>query len=193
MAVKSVRRGAKAADAPKEPAPSDGQDAPVDFGASTTSPAPPAPAVAKPINEAVQALQEIMLRVSNDSSGTWMGLDVTMPQMKVLLLLREHGALRVGVLARHLTVSTPTITGIVDRLVRQGLVRREDDPTDRRVVLNALTARGEGLMDRLRNRGGTELSRALDTLSAQEQADLARLLTRVMEQLDSGSGSVAAD
>jgi len=111
-------------------------------------------------DEAAQALQDIVMRISAESSGNWMGLDVTMPQMKVLMLLRENGALRVGVLARHLNVSTPTITGIVDRLVRQTLVRRDDDPTDRRVVLNVLTRQGEEMMDRLRQHGNGMISHA---------------------------------
>lgn len=151
-------------------------------------PSPPgAPAAPPSANEAVQALQEIVLRVSNETSGTWMGLDVTMPQMKVLLLLRENGPLRVGILARHLNVSTPTITGIVDRLVRQELVSRQDDPTDRRVVLNALTGRGVEMMERLHNRGGTELARAMTTLTGGEQAELARLLRRIGQQLELGA------
>lgn len=146
---------------------------------------------AKP-NEAVQALQNLMFRVTGDASGTWMDLDVTMPQMKVLMLLKENGALRVGVLARHLNVSTPTITGIVDRLVRQELVRREDDPSDRRVVLNVLTKKGEDLMRRLQNRGEAELTRLVVALSSEEQDTLARLLKRLEVPPDS-RGSVAAD
>ena len=147
---------------------------------------PGAPAESLPVEEAVRVLQEIVLRVSNDTSGTWMGLDVTMPQMKVLLLLRENGPLRVGILARHLNVSTPTITGIVDRLVRQELVSRQDDPTDRRVVLNVLTSRGVEMMERLHNRGDVELTRAISTLTRGEQVELTRLLRSVSEQLERG-------
>jgi DNA-binding MarR family transcriptional regulator len=121
-----------------------------------------------------------------------MDLDVTMPQMKVLMLLRENGALRVGVLARHLNVSTPTITGIVDRLVRQDLVKREDDPSDRRVVLNVLTAKGEQLMERLRHRSDEELTRIVGGLSAQEQTEVAHALKR-LEDAIGGPASVAAD
>ncbi len=145
---------------------------------------------AKP-NDTVQALQNLMYRVTGDASGTWMDLDVTMPQMKVLMLLQENGALRVGVLARHLNVSTPTITGIVDRLVRQELVRREDDPSDRRVVLNVLTKKGEDLMHRLQSRGENELTRVVNTLSPDEQAELGRLLKRLEQNFDA-SGSAAA-
>ncbi|MDQ6604757.1 MAG: MarR family transcriptional regulator [Chloroflexota bacterium] len=142
--------------------------------------------------EIVQSLRSVITRVTGDASGAWMDLDVTMPQMKVLMLLRENGALRVGVLARHLNVSTPTITGIVDRLVRQDLVKREDDPSDRRVVLNVLTPKGEQLMERLRHRSDEELTRIIGGLNAQEQADLARALKR-LEEVIGGSASVAAD
>lgn len=143
-------------------------------------------------DEATQVLQDIVLRISAESSGNWMGLDVTMPQMKVLMLLRENGALRVGVLARHLNVSTPTITGIVDRLVRQGLVRRDDDPTDRRVVLNVLTRQGEEMMDRLRQRGDAELARMVATLTPRERHDLTRLLNRLKDSFDSSPGNSVA-
>lgn len=142
--------------------------------------------------EIVQSLRSIITRVMGDASGAWMDLDVTMPQMKVLMLLRENGALRVGILARHLAVSTPTITGIVDRLVRHDLVRREDDPSDRRVVLNVLTPKGEQLMERLRHRSDEELLRIVGGLNAQEQADLARALKR-LEEVIGGHTSAAAD
>lgn len=142
--------------------------------------------------EAVQALRGIITHVTGDASGAWMDLDVTMPQMKVLMLLRENGALRVGVLARHLAVSTPTITGIVDRLVRQELVRREDDPSDRRVVLNVLTPKGEQLMERLRHRSDEELMRVIGSLSAQEQTDLARVLKRLEAAFTGSAASAAA-
>ena len=134
--------------------------------------------------EIVQSLRAIITRITGDASGAWMDLDVTMPQMKVLMLLRENGALRVGVLARHLNVSTPTITGIVDRLVRQELVKREDDPSDRRVVLNVLTTKGEQLMERLRHRSDEELMKIVGTLSAQEQTDLSRSLKRLDEAVN---------
>jgi DNA-binding MarR family transcriptional regulator len=143
--------------------------------------------------EVVQSLRSIITHVMGDASGAWMDLDVTMPQMKVLMLLRENGALRVGILARHLNVSTPTITGIVDRLVRQDLVKREDDPSDRRVVLNVLTPKGEQLMDRLRHRSDEELTHNINALTSQEQADLARLLKRLEETIAASPASAAAD
>lgn len=73
--------------------------------------------------------------------------NLTMQQLRIMRILYTEGATRVSVLARHLAVSTPTVTGILDRLVRQGLTSRADDPRDRRVVLNMLTESGLAVME----------------------------------------------
>ncbi len=139
------------------------------------------------VPEIVASLRRLLAQIGGESSGVWMELHITMPQMKVLLLLSEHGALRVGVLARHLNVSTPTITGIVDRLVREDLVQRTDDPSDRRVVINSLTEKGRGVMERLQERTDTELLRMVGSLSAEEQAEISRPLRRLDEALTPAS------
>ncbi len=137
--------------------------------------------------EIVASLRRILARIGGESSGVWMDLHITMPQMKVLLLLSENGSLRVGVLAKHLNVSTPTITGIVDRLVREDLVKREDDPSDRRVVLNNLTGKGQAVMERLAQRSDAEVQRMVGSLSAEEQTAIARSLKRLDEALTPAS------
>lgn len=137
--------------------------------------------------EIVASLRRVLARIGGESSAVWMDLNITMPQMKVLMLLRESGTLRVGVLARHLNVSTPTITGIVDRLVREDLVKREDDPSDRRVVLNSLTEKGQGVIERLAHRSDAELQRMVGSLSAEEQTEIAQSLKRLNEALATAS------
>ena len=72
----------------------------------------------------------------------WMSIDYTMPQLKVLLCLYINGPHRMGDLAAALAVSTPTATGIVDRLVGRGDIARGHDAEDRRVVTCFLTDQG---------------------------------------------------
>jgi DNA-binding MarR family transcriptional regulator len=79
----------------------------------------------------------------------WLQVDVTMPQLKVLLILYGTDHVSMGELADALGVGVSTLTGIVDRLVDHGLVLREEDPHDRRVVVGRLTPRGADLVDRL--------------------------------------------
>ena len=95
--------------------------------------------------------------------------------------------MRVGALAQHLNVAVPTITGIVDRLVREALVERQHDPSDRRAVLNVLTDKGQQLMERLAYRSDDDLNRQVASLSEEEQAAIARALTRLDEALATAS------
>lgn len=75
----------------------------------------------------------------------WSERGITLPQARVLFLLAETGDQPVGDLAGLLEVAPPTMTGITDRLVRQGLIERHEDRYDRRVVRLSLTEDGRRL------------------------------------------------
>lgn len=94
----------------------------------------------------------------------WLRLDLTMPQLKVVLLLFISGPSRMSDIASALGVSLATATGVVDRLVERDILIREGDPDDRRVVLCRLSEKGEELMSGLwqlsRDQAG-ELMRSL--------------------------------
>ena len=94
----------------------------------------------------------------------WLHLDLTMSQLKVVLLLFISGSSRMSDIASALGVSLATATGVLDRLVERDIVLREADPEDRRVVLCRLSNKGEKLISGLwqlsRDRAG-ELMRAL--------------------------------
>ncbi len=76
----------------------------------------------------------------------WLNLDLSTPQLKVVLLLLVNGPCRMSVIASALGVSLATGTGVVDRLVERGIVVREGDPEDRRVVLCRLSNKGEKML-----------------------------------------------
>jgi DNA-binding MarR family transcriptional regulator len=79
----------------------------------------------------------------------WLNTDLTMPQWKVLMALHAGDSRTVGELAQTLGVRLPTVSGIVDRLEAQGLVGRQSDERDRRVVRIRLTEAGSDLAGRL--------------------------------------------
>ena len=68
-----------------------------------------------------------------------------MPQAKLLHLVARAAEIHMSDLVHALGVSLSTVSGLVDRLVDQGLATRRDDPADRRQVVVALTAAGHGL------------------------------------------------
>jgi DNA-binding MarR family transcriptional regulator len=79
----------------------------------------------------------------------WAEMGLTTAQLRVLFLVREAPGVTAGALAHRLSVTPPTISGIVDRLVKLGLIRREDDESDRRLVRNFLTDQGESACKRM--------------------------------------------
>ncbi len=94
--------------------------------------------------EHVTALhQRIYVTLLSSLTEHWMSTNYTMPQLKILLCLYVNGPYRVGDLASVLGVTTPTTTGILDRLVGLGVVSRSHDTRDRRVVTCQLTPEGE--------------------------------------------------
>ena len=69
---------------------------------------------------------------------------VTSSQLSCLLALYENGPLPPSQIGKHIMVHSSTVTGIIDRLERKGLVERSRVSQDRRVITVSLT--GEGLM-----------------------------------------------
>jgi DNA-binding MarR family transcriptional regulator len=78
------------------------------------------------------------------------GYDTTLPRFDVLAAL--HAApqgMKMSELSQHLVVSNGNVTGVVDRLVAEGLAERQTLESDRRAFLVQITDRGRGLMDQM--------------------------------------------
>jgi DNA-binding MarR family transcriptional regulator len=76
----------------------------------------------------------------HEAVGARLGLSAS--DQRALTLIGKHGPLTAGQLAEHTGLTPGAITGMVDRLERAGLARREPDPSDRRRVRVASTGAG---------------------------------------------------
>lgn len=70
-------------------------------------------------------------------------------QWRVLRVLGEHGTVETGRVAREAYILGPSLTGVLARMERDGLVRRERDPADQRRTVVEATAKGRKMVDRL--------------------------------------------
>lgn len=100
---------------------------------------------------------------------------VTIHQLEALRLL-ESGGLRMRELARELDISEPASTALADRLVRNGLVERLADPTDRRTVRLELSGAGRDLMSRWGTHRRQAMTAAFDVLSDRQLSALIDIL-----------------
>jgi DNA-binding MarR family transcriptional regulator len=127
--------------------------------------------------------RRIMRLLRSTSNEDWTSLSLTRAQLRILAQLRQDGPAAVGQLAGLLGVTLPSITATVDRLVQAGLVTREDDPTDRRRVINKLTPTGTALIERLQEGKRARLIVALEHLSPEDIDVLTRGLSALEHAL----------
>lgn len=92
--------------------------------------------------DAVRALA----RLAKSAELALGGVDLSLPQYRVLVFLSEHHAAAASALATRLDVTRPTITALVDGLVARGLVQRRPASADRRRVEHHLTTAGERIL-----------------------------------------------
>lgn len=105
--------------------------------------------------------------------------DTTLPRFDVLAALDHHAeGLRMSELSTWLKVSNGNITGIVDRLVEDGLVARVPVEGDRRAMLVRLTRKGEREFAEMANVHAGWVDELLAGLSRQEAAQLMSLLDK---------------
>lgn len=105
---------------------------------------------------------------------------LTLQQLRVMHILYCDGPTRVSTLAQRLQVSTPTVTGILDRLVQRGMTTRDDDPGDRRVVLNLLTPDGEKVIEQLHPIKVDQLSDLAERFKPEERQVIVNGLTLLL-------------
>jgi DNA-binding MarR family transcriptional regulator len=105
--------------------------------------------------------------------------DLSLTQLRVLAILRDR-RLRMTGLAGYLGLDKSTMTGLVDRAEKRGLLRRAANLADGRAIDVLLTTAGEDLTDRLRAQIAQSLTPMTGTLSPVDQKRLQNLLTRML-------------
>jgi len=107
-----------------------------------------------------------------DEPDAWLELNLTIAQLKSLIFIRSEGMTNFKTLATVMRVTPPDVTGIVDRLVEQGLVSREENPNNRRMQILKVTDKGENLLKGLREHGPKRMSNILKLLSVEDLSAL---------------------
>ncbi|MBI2864382.1 MAG: MarR family transcriptional regulator [Chloroflexi bacterium] len=131
------------------------------------------------IERVVRLFGEVLMHSLPQDMEAMLKLDLTMPQLKVLMVLLHGGPASVGALASALRVTLPTMTGILDRLVEHGMVQRYESPEDRRLVMNRLTDEGAAAAGKLRQVRLTQASNILRRLPIEDLEKLANSLEKL--------------
>lgn len=104
--------------------------------------------------------------------GRWMSLPLSIAQLKSFFFIANEGSTNFKKLAGALRVTPSTVTGIVDHLVDQGLVSRQEDPEDRRMLSLRITPEGQTLLAELRESTESQISALLARMTDEDLTSL---------------------
>jgi homoprotocatechuate degradation regulator HpaR len=103
------------------------------------------------------------------------------PQWRVLRVLGELGTVETGRVAREAFILGPSLTGVLTRMERDGLVRRERDPQDQRRTVVAATAKGLKIVEKLSHKVEAHYDWMEKSLGKERLSQLYALLDDLIE------------
>ena len=109
---------------------------------------------------------------------------LTAPQLLILHALHDHGELTMGRIADAVNLSQGTITTILDRLERRGLLLRERGSSDKRRVYARITARGRQILEQAPAPLQQAFTERFQALAEEEQGRILAALEKVAEMMN---------
>jgi DNA-binding MarR family transcriptional regulator len=107
-------------------------------------------------------------------------LELSLSQLKLLMVLEREGEQPLKDLAEHLHLSLPAASRAVDGLHKRDMVVRREDDADRRQKRIAITAPGSEVVARMSAARLAGIEGFIETLTTQEQEDLAKALAPIV-------------
>lgn len=101
-------------------------------------------------------------------------------QWRVLRVLGEHGTVETGRVAREAYILGPSLTGVLSRMERDGLIRRERDPADQRRTVVEATPKGLKMVQRLSHTVESHYQWLEKSLGKQKLSQLYQLLDELI-------------
>jgi DNA-binding MarR family transcriptional regulator len=148
-----------------------------------TPPPPVNPDLKSDVDQVVETILYLYTESRRITKELARRADLTGPQLAVVKLLEQIGDLSLSELSERIRAQNSTVTGIIDRMEREGLVTRERSREDRRVVYIKLTPKGRKLAEEIPVEPMVVFKGALESLTAQEVKDLMRILTKIMKRV----------
>jgi DNA-binding MarR family transcriptional regulator len=131
------------------------------------------------IADIMGAQQRLQHLFAYDRSDPLFTSQLTLTQLKILMLLSAQPGLSGRELAGHMGVGLATLSGMIDRLVAHDLVARQEDPQDRRVRRITLTPAGAELIGTIITAGAEKQRRLLSRMTPTELKTVSEAL-RIM-------------
>ena len=125
----------------------------------------------------------IMREFARRQANGFFKVKITLPQLLLLDFLNIQGESKMTNIANFMHVTTAAMTGIVERIVRDGYALRVYDPDDRRIIKVKLTAKGSDLLKKINQQRRKMIISIFGKISETERQQYLRILTRIHDIL----------
>jgi DNA-binding MarR family transcriptional regulator len=125
-------------------------------------------------------LRRVHQRATDMFNTVMAGFDITPRQFAALAKLHDLGPTSQNQLGRLVAMDPATMFGVAGRLIKRGLIKQAVDPSDARLVLLELTAKGDEVVAAMKARGREVSRRTLEPLTEQEAETVVRLLGKMV-------------
>jgi MarR family transcriptional regulator, 2-MHQ and catechol-resistance regulon repressor len=136
-------------------------------------------AAQQPFLPVMRALAKTYQTFCNHDEQNLRQFSLTQPQFDVIATLGNTQGMLMNELAQRTLVTKGTLTGIVDRLEKKGLVQREVPPNNRRCFRVTLTQKGEEVFQQVFPAHITHLKTRFDALSEAELTEIVAALDKL--------------
>ena len=134
--------------------------------------------------QVLRSLRRIIRAVDLYSKQLKSKHELTSPQLLCLLAVAEERELTTSSLANKVFLSSSTVVGILDRLEKRNLIKRNRSAIDRRIVNVSITKLGKKIADKAPSPLQENLANSLANLPELEQATIALSLKRIVDLME---------
>jgi len=132
----------------------------------------------------ISRMQPIMLReVSKKHMLTIVKAGLTFPQITILDFVKEKGECKMGDLADALNMTMSAVTGIVDKMIKLKLVKRERSQKDRRIVRVAFLKKGRDTVRLINKERREAINNLFSAFTDEEKMEYLRLVKKMYNGL----------
>lgn len=133
--------------------------------------------------EILRSLRSIVRSIAKHSQKLNVNHNITVPQSICLLTVSQKGPLTATEISKNIHVSPSTIVGILDRLEKKDLIKRDRSSKDRRRVMVTITKNGLDVVKNAPSPMQDLLTEALNRLPEIEQAAISLSLKKIIDLL----------
>ena len=141
-----------------------------------------------PFSQAIRSWMDVFMQRSMRGWGLFAkSTGLSMPQFSVMMQLHYKGACGMSQVSERFEITAAAASQLVDKLVQGGLIKRDEDPYDRRAKVLNITDKGRELIQRgieERYRWVDQLGGKLTVEERAQVSDALNIMTRAAQELE---------